>query len=278
MARKQSTFTRRQLLTAAAGAALLGACADAPGQSTGESPTSVGDTSSAAATALPTTSTTAASPSTKTAASSTTTAVQNGAPAQFLRSGPIGKSQAALTFHGAGDAELTRRMVAMLAPAKVPITIFAVGSWLEDNPGIATLLLDAGHELGNHTYSHLSLGELGAADVAAEIRNCRDVLTAQTGRPGRWFRPSAIEVPTDLIRREAGAAGYAVSVGYDVDSLDYLDPGAAAIVLNVAAAVTDGSIVSLHLGHPQTIAAMPGVLNVLQTRQLRPVTVSTLLG
>ena len=72
--------------------------------------------------------------------------------------------------------------------------------------------------------------------------------------------------------------GYPNCLAYDVDPLDYTDPGPAAIVRNVSARVRPGSIVSLHLGHPGTMAALPAVLALLQQRGLRAVTAGELLG
>ena len=73
------------------------------------------------------------------------------------------------------------------------------------------------------------------------------------------------------------AAGYGACLGYDVDPLDYTDPGPAAIVRSLARSVQPGSIVSLHLGHPGTLAALPAVLAHLHDRGLTPVTASDLL-
>jgi peptidoglycan/xylan/chitin deacetylase (PgdA/CDA1 family) len=73
-------------------------------------------------------------------------------------------------------------------------------------------------------------------------------------------------------------AGYATVLGFDVDPLDYDDPGAAAVTERTLAAVKPGSIISLHFGHPGTVAALPGILDGLDQRGLAPVTVSTLLS
>ena len=64
-------------------------------------------------------------------------------------------------------------------------------------------------------------------------------------------------------------------LSYDVDSRDFTDPGAAAVrrVVGKAAA---GSVVSMHLGHPDTLDALPGLLDALAQRGLRPVTASAL--
>jgi peptidoglycan/xylan/chitin deacetylase (PgdA/CDA1 family) len=63
-----------------------------------------------------------------------------------------------------------------------------------------------------------------------------------------------------------------------VDSLDFQDPGAEVVVRNVLRGARGGSIVSMHLGHPGTVTAMPALLDGLRKRGLRAVTVSTLLG
>ena len=60
-------------------------------------------------------------------------------------------------------------------------------------------------------------------------------------------------------------------MSYDVDSLDYTDPGPDAVVATVLGSVRPGSIVSLHLGHPGTVTALPAILRGLAGRGLRPV-------
>ena len=79
------------------------------------------------------------------------------------------------------------------------------------------------------------------------------------------------------MRTLAGAAGYPTVLSYDVDSRDFTDPGAAAIRRNVASAGA-GSVVSLHLGHPGTLTALPGIIDDLAARGLTPVTAGHLFG
>jgi peptidoglycan/xylan/chitin deacetylase (PgdA/CDA1 family) len=76
----------------------------------------------------------------------------------------------------------------------------------------------------------------------------------------------------------AAEAGYETVLGFSVDPLDYDDPGADAVTQRTLAAVKPGSIVSLHFGHPGTVAALSAILDGLDQRGLTPVTVSTLLG
>lgn len=154
--------------------------------------------------------------------------------------------------------------------------MLGVGAWMAADHGIAREIVRGGHELGNHTYNHLNVDGLDAASARDEIVRCRDLLVSLVGSPGEHFRQSQAQTATPLVRKLAGAAGYPVCLSYDIDSLDYTDPGAPAVRANVTAA-RPGSIVSMHFGHPGTVTAMPQILADLAGRGLRPVTASTLL-
>ena len=114
--------------------------------------------------------------------------------------------------------------------------------------------------------------------MASEITLCRDVLTRLAPSEGRYFRPSGTSQATPLILEQAGVAGYSTVVDFDVDPLDYTDPGADAVVQRVQAGAQPGSIVSMHFGHPGTVAAFPHIIGDLRGRGLEPALVRTLLA
>jgi peptidoglycan/xylan/chitin deacetylase (PgdA/CDA1 family) len=184
----------------------------------------------------------------------------------------------ALTFHGAGDPAIARAVLHELEREKVRATVLAVGTWLVSEPAMATRVLGAGHELGNHTQHHLPMRGLDAATAYQEIVGCARTLHRLTGSRGRWFRASGTQHTNRIIRTAAARAGYAQCLSYDLDSLDWTDPGPDAIVRAVLAGAKSGSIVSLHLGHPGTVAAMPALLAGLQTMGLKPTTVGELVA
>ena len=198
-------------------------------------------------------------------------------PAAFVSHGPSDSGRVAFTFHGSGDLGLLHDLLAVARRLSVPVTVFAVGSWLDQHPEVAGAILGDGHELANHTYTHPALGQSTAATVADEIVRCRDALTRHAGSPGAWFRPSGVEVPSALILAEAGRAGYRTVVGYDVDPLDYQDPSAATIAGRVAAKLHPGAVVSLHTGHANTVAAFEPMVTAARGRALTPVRVGDLL-
>lgn len=207
--------------------------------------------------------------------SNTATGTPAGGPAVELVHATSGRPEVALTFHGAGDPELARRVLQTLADANAAVTVLAVGTWLQTHPDVVRTVTGLGHELGNHTWSHRTMSRLSETEQRAEIERCRDRIAALTGGPGAFFRQSAARRATPLQLRLAGAAGYPRVLSYDVDSLDYTDPARQTVRRRVAAAAA-GSVVSLHLGHPVTLAALPEVLADLRDRGLRPVTATRL--
>lgn len=201
-----------------------------------------------------------------------------GSPAVEIVHGPASATGVALTFHGAGEVALAIKLLTELEAVGARATVLAVGQWLDQEPAMAKRILDGGHELGNHTYRHLTMPPLTETVDESEITRCADVLHRLTGSAGRWFRPSGTVHATPAILEAAGRAGYVTSLSYDVDPADYADPGAAAVTSRVLAAVRAGSIVSLHLGHLGTVQAMPAILDGLRSRGLAAVTMSDLMG
>lgn len=191
---------------------------------------------------------------------------------------PSGQSRVALTFHGAGDLSLTRSVLAILAERQATVTVFAVGQWLAATPQVGRDILAAGHDLGNHTWSHQVMPRLSASAAAAEVSRGAAAVAASVGSAGLLFRPSGTSTSTPLIRAAAAAAGYHRCISDEVDPQDYADPGRDVVISRTLAGAWDGSIVSLHLGHQGTVEALPAILSALAGRGLRPVRLSTLLA
>ncbi|WP_202441661.1 polysaccharide deacetylase family protein, partial [Streptomyces sp. SID6137] len=200
-----------------------------------------------------------------------------GQPAQITH-GPRTRPRVALTFHGQGDPAIAHTLLDTAERHGAHLTVLAVGTWLDEHPDIARRILDGGHDLGNHTQRHISVNDLAEADARKEITDCADRLSRLTGSIGTWFRPSRAPTASALVAALARQAGYPHVLSYDVDSLDYTRPGAAAVTRKVLSEVREGSVVSLHFGYEDTVAALPGLLTELDRRKLRAVTTTELLS
>lgn len=256
------SLTRRHVLGLGAAAALVVA-----GCSTGQ-PTAAPAPDTEGPPARPTTS--------DASRTSAPPAARPGGPAVQVARASSGRAEVALTFHGAGDLTIARRIHDVLGTAGAKATIMAVGTWLAASPDGIRMFHDSGHDIGNHTWSHGIMADMSAGATLTEIERCRDKLVDIVGTPGAFFRQSSAQRATERELVEAGVAGYRRVLSYDIDGLDWKDPGPATIRSAVAAA-TAGSIVSLHLGHQGTVAALPGILADLAARGLTPVTATELL-
>ena len=251
----------RRAVLAAAGSALLAAC-------TG---------TRTARRAAPAVATTApATPATQ--PPTTAAAAHHDGGARVLRRVDTGRPEVALTFHGSGDTGLAVRLLSEAERAGAAVTVFAVGTWLQAHPEMATRILKGGHVLGNHTYTHPTLHRLSPSAIADEVSRCATLLHRLTGSAGAAFRPSGGPSITPPMVSAATASGYRYVLGFDVDPADYRDPGAAAVTSRVLAGARAGSIISLHLGHAGTVEALPHILSGLRDRGLRPVTTTALLA
>lgn len=190
--------------------------------------------------------------------------------------GPRSVAAVALTFHGAGDPRFADAILAAAAKAGAALTVLAVGSWLQSYPQMGARVLAGGHELGNHTLRHRPMRLMSESAAYTEIVGGQREVRRFTTAPS-WFRPSGTPHATPHILAAAARAGYSTSLSFDVDPRDYTDPGPDLVVSRVLGAVRPGSIVSLHLGHAGTVAAMPRLLSGLHDRGLAAVTVSQLL-
>ncbi|MGW2592069.1 polysaccharide deacetylase family protein [Streptomyces sp. NPDC001515] len=258
---------RREALRAAAGTALVTALA-----------TGCSGPGPAARPAAPPTAPRTARPTPGTGAHAPAPAPRRfpGQPAQ-IDHGPRDRTRVALTFHGQGDPAVAEAVLAEAERAGARITVLAVGSWLDAHPALARRVLDGGHDLGNHTQHHIDISALDETRAYAEITDCARRLRRLTGSIGTWFRPSRARDATPLVRRLAARAGYPHVLSYDVDSLDFTSPGAATVTRTVTGQIRNGSVVSLHLGYADTVAALPPLLAELDRRGLRAVTTTELL-
>ena len=200
-------------------------------------------------------------------------------PAREIREvthGPRSVAAVALTFHGAGDPRFADAIMTAAERVGAVLTVLAVGSWLQTYPQMGDRVLAGGHELGNHTLHHRPMRLMGESAAYTEIVGGQREVQRFTTAPS-WFRPSGTPHATPHILAAAARAGYSTSLSFDVDPRDYTDPGPDLVVSRVLGAVRPGSIVSLHLGHAGTVAAMPRLLGGLHDHGLVAVTVSQLL-
>jgi peptidoglycan/xylan/chitin deacetylase (PgdA/CDA1 family) len=95
----------------------------------------------------------------------------------------------ALTFDDGPDPASTPAFLAALHAAGVRATFFLLGRMLAGAPALGRELVDAGHEVALHGWSHRLLLARGPAGTYDDLARGADLIADVTGHPPRWYRP-----------------------------------------------------------------------------------------
>jgi peptidoglycan-N-acetylglucosamine deacetylase len=102
---------------------------------------------------------------------------------------PRRPGELALTFDDGPNPAWTPRLLDILAEHNIHATFFMLGKFAKAEPGLARRVAEAGHLIGNHTWSHPDLARTAAAKILEELTRTSDVLANITGKPIRYLRP-----------------------------------------------------------------------------------------
>lgn len=156
----------------------------------------------------------------------------------------------ALTYDDGPNDACTGRLLDVLERHEIKATFFLIGKFVAARPQLARAVTDAGHLLGNHTYTHPNLLLLSKSRIQRELADGSAAISDATGVKVRFFRPPfGARRPAVLnAARELGLK----PVMWDVTSFDWRGKGADAIERCVRKRIdepaTYGHIVLLHDG------------------------------
>ena len=182
----------------------------------------------------------------------------------------------ALTFDDGPHAGKTEQLLNVLKEAGVPATFFVVGKMAVRYPNLVREIAREGHEVANHTFTHPNLARVNDETLLNELGQTRQVIEKLTGQDTMLYRPPG----GDFSRRSlkvASDAGYHMIL-WTVLTKDVSGASAAAMRRHILNSASDGAIVLMHSGMPNTVEMLPGVIAELRQEGYHFVTVSQLLG
>ena len=181
----------------------------------------------------------------------------------------------ALTFDD-GPAESTAELLDVLAARNVRATFFLVGENVVKHPELVRREHEAGHELGDHSYTHADLGNASEKKVLDQLTRTQDAIRRASGVTPVLLRPPYGSVSKRLTRitREMGLA----QVLWTVDPLDWEHRDTRYVEKRVLKAVKPGYVVLMHDIHPTSVKAVPKIIDRLAAEGYAFVTVSELYG
>ncbi|MBQ9805041.1 MAG: polysaccharide deacetylase family protein [Clostridia bacterium] len=205
--------------------------------------------------------------------------VRTFAQVEVYRSVKTDDMRIALTFDDGPHPRQTAEILALLEQYGVRATFFMVGENVSNYPDAARAVVRAGHEVGNHTYSHEHIKNLNAERMEEELERCEDVLEELLEYHPHLFRPPEGKI-TPFVEECAEDGDYDLIL-WSLDTRDWEGKSADAIVQAVLNRIQPGDIVLMHdyIGsNGNTVRALERLLPELLSRGYDLVTVSELLG
>lgn len=188
----------------------------------------------------------------------------------------------ALTFDDGPHKKFTPQLLKILQQHKVPATFFLIGKHVQVEPALAHEIVEAGHEVGSHTYTHQPMVQLENKLLHDEIRRTDQLLKSLPNVTPKFLRPPMglfSKRVLDIIEEE----GYKTVIG-DVYPRDPHLPGKNKIFERVLRRTKNGSIIILHDGgntanidRSQTVWAVERLIPELLDRGYQFVTLSELI-
>lgn len=182
------------------------------------------------------------------------------------------RKEVALTFDDA-PSPFTKEVLKILDNYGVSATFFLVGSQVEKSPEVARQIVAAGHEIGNHSFSHCWSSDDSVETLVEDIKRAEEAIYRATGQVPLYFRPPGGMV-NDKVKEACGQTGYGILLWW-VDSRDWLLTEEE-ILEKVKKEVKDGAIILFH-NLATTVEILPQVIEDLRREGYKFVTISQLL-
>ncbi len=185
----------------------------------------------------------------------------------------------ALTFDDGPHPRYTPEILDILNEYGVHATFFVIGVNLRNYKGIVERAYSAGHEIGNHTYSHKNLKNLSYTGICDEIYMAESVIYENLEYRTKLLRPPGGKVGEDVCK-VAREQDYTI-VCWSIDTLDWAHTSSEQIAENILASVKGGDIILFHdyvSGGSPTPDALRIIIPELLARGYNFVTVSELIN
>ena len=181
----------------------------------------------------------------------------------------------ALSFDIAWGGEYTGKILDILNKNNTTATFFIVGSWADRYPETVKKISDMGFEIGNHSTTHPHFTTLSTVKMKEEIYKTSSKIEKITGSPTKLFRAPFGDYNSNVVKavQETGH----LCIQWDVDSLDWTEPGVDVIYKRVMEKTGNGSILLFHNKSEQTVNILDRIIKDLKREGYTFVKVSDLV-
>ncbi|HJV46142.1 MAG TPA: polysaccharide deacetylase family protein [Bacillota bacterium] len=185
----------------------------------------------------------------------------------------------ALTFDDGPHPIYTPLLLELLHKERVRATFFLLGNHAEKYPKITSWIYHAGHEIGNHSYSHREMKNLTRAEIYDEIKKTERIIHKIVGRRPDHFRSPYGEISPSILKATY-ESGYQL-INWSIDPRDWDRHRTAEVMTgSIQNKIRPGDIVLFHDGGGNQKEMLEAVKNLIHTLKLNGyhfVTISELM-
>ncbi|WP_330626292.1 polysaccharide deacetylase family sporulation protein PdaB [Vallitalea guaymasensis] len=187
------------------------------------------------------------------------------------------EKKVAISFDAAWGNDDTDNLLEILKEYDIKTTFFLVGMWVEKYPEDVKRILDAGHDIGNHSNTHPHMTQLSKEGIKDELMKAHEKVKNLTGYEMELFRPPFGDYDDKLVET-ARECGY-YTIQWDVDSLDWKEYGVDHEIKTVVQNkhLSNGSIILFHNDAKYTPEALRPILDALKEKGYEIVPISELI-
>jgi multiple sugar transport system permease protein len=193
---------------------------------------------------------------------------------------PTTNNIVALTFDDGPDPHITPKILDILEEYSITAAFFAIGENVQKYPEVVKRIVNSGHQLANHSWSHQRPTSIAASDLMDDVKKTQKILEEQYTCTRLFRPPYGLVTPEQM--QQLTLHGYKAVI-WSVDSMDWYTTNALEIQKCVLDKVHPGAIILMHCAGNQrnrqaTIQALPGIIQDLKKRGYMFVTPDEILN
>ena len=196
-------------------------------------------------------------------------------PAAAIYKGNPDKKMVSFIINVAWGNEYLPDILATLKKHHVKASFFLEGRWVQKNPELAKMIVEAGHEVGNHSYTHPDMSKISEAKIREEITKTNDVIEATTKKIVTWLAPPS-GYYNDAVVKIAKEQKLGTLM-WSVDTIDWQKPSPGVLLQRVMGKVHNGAMILMHPTE-STANSLDELISQIQAKNLEINTVTEMLS
>lgn len=186
------------------------------------------------------------------------------------------KMQIALTFDDGPYTEMTEKYLEILDEYNVTATFFLQGTYIYKRPEYAQMIVDAGHEVGNHSWYHHDLTTKDDDFIDQDFAKSQAIFEEVLGVTPVLYRPAYGAYNSDVV--SIAEAYGEITVTWNVDTEDWKETDLEALYEHIMKYGQSGAIILMHENKEITLEVLPMIIEDLQAKGYEFITVSEMIA